>query len=105
MATANKIVRETPVIKTILIVSNSTAAISNITWTNTHPSQQLLILFATKAYKFMERDADTRIQIMWVPGHKGIELNKLVDREAQRGFKKEDNIIKTSLSYYKEKTS
>lgn len=31
MATANKIVRETPVIKTILIVSNSTAAISNIT--------------------------------------------------------------------------
>ena len=61
-------------------------------------------MFSKHAHEFLEKNFDSRIHITWVPGHKGIEINKLADREAKWGCCREDS-IQVSLSYYKERAT
>ena len=89
-----------PHINSIKFYSNSSLAISNISLTHTHPSQQL----SRGTLKFLEKNNDSHIHITWVPGHKGLEINKLADREAKCGCQREDS-IQVSLSYHKERAT
>ena len=79
-------------------------AIANISHTHMHLSQQLSILFSRWAQEFLGKNPNSNIHISWVPGHKGITLNELADKEAKWGYRRED-AIQASLLYHKEKSS
>ena len=65
---------------------------------------QLSIMFSKHAHEFLEKNNNSCIHITWVPGHEGVEINELTDREVKWGYCREDS-IQASLSYYKERAT
>jgi hypothetical protein len=95
---------EHPEITQITLLSDSSAAISNITKTTTHSCQALSILFINHAKKFLINE-NHRITIQWIPGHQGHELNEIADKLAKKGCYLPQIILRTSISYHAEKRS
>ena len=104
MSIANHLASNDPSITTIVFYTDSSSAITNISRTHTHPSQQLSILFSARATEFLESNHNNWIHISWVPSHKDIEINELADKAAKRGCRLE-HTTQVSLSYYKEKAT
>jgi ribonuclease HI len=93
------------VIRRMIFLSDSASAITNITRTNAHPSQQISIAFNKIADTFTSRP-DRTIKIQWVPGHQNIEINERADYLAKKGCRPNPNpILSTTTSYLSEKRS
>jgi ribonuclease HI len=103
MARANLFSNDHQEIKQIIFFTDSTSALTNITNDRAHHTQTISKLFQKHALKFLEKDPNHRIQLQWIQGHKGHEINERADKLARSGRKLPQEIIPESLSFHAEK--
>jgi ribonuclease HI len=82
-AAAAKWHREHPHTKTFTFLADNQAAINTITDTNDHPAQLASILFRKPIDYILQADANARVEIRWIPGHKGFIGNERADAIAK----------------------
>jgi ribonuclease HI len=72
-----------PHTKTFVFLADNKAAIRSITDIDKHPAQLALILFRKRVDPILQADDSTRIEIRWIPGHKGYTGNEHADAIAK----------------------
>jgi ribonuclease HI len=60
------------------------SAIQSITDTSVHPGQSIAILACQRLREWLASHPEGTVTFHWCPGHAGIELNELVDKDAKR---------------------
>jgi ribonuclease HI len=78
------------------------AAIRSITDTTDHPAQLASIVFRRQVDAILEADANARVEIRWVPGHKGFTGNERADSIAKAATN-DPPIVQTTITWAREK--
>jgi ribonuclease HI len=101
-AAAAKRHREHPHTKTFLFLADNQAAINTITDTNDHPAQLASILFRKHIDSILQADATARVEIRWIPGHKGFTGNERADAIAKAAVN-DPPITHSTITWAREK--
>jgi ribonuclease HI len=94
--------RHHPHTKTFVFLADNEAAIRSITDTNEHPAQLASILFRRRVDSILQEDDSTRVEIRWIPGHKGYAGNERADAIAKAAVN-DPPIIHSTITWAREK--
>ena len=87
MAHASKLVRETMLgkrdIREFRLFSDSTAALTSIFDPSPHACQQASLMFRSNMHQLFSSRSDVRGQMVWTPGHGGLDHMTLTDKNAK----------------------
>jgi ribonuclease HI len=88
--------------KLIVFLTDNQSAIRCITDTTDHPAQLASVIFRKRIDAILDADAEVRIEITWIPGHKGFAGNERADSIAKSAVN-DPPIIHTTLTWAREK--
>jgi ribonuclease HI len=91
-----------PQTKIVTIFADNQAAIRTIVDTDQHPAQLASIIFRKRIDDMLQADADTRVEIRWIPGHKGFAGNERADIIAKAAVN-DPSIIHSTITWAREK--
>jgi ribonuclease HI len=94
--------RQHPHTKLITILADNQAAIQTIADTDEHPAQLASILFQRQIDSTLQDDADSRVEIRWIPGHKGFAGNERADNIAKAAVN-DPPVIHSTITWAREK--
>jgi ribonuclease HI len=101
-AAASDWIRLHPQTKLIILLADNQAAVRAIVDTNEHPAQLASIIFRKRIDAILQADADIRVEIRWIPGHKGFAGNERADNIAKTAVNKPP-IIHSTITWACEK--
>ena len=87
-----------PHVSWVHIFSDSSSSLKVIFSGKPHPAQLTSIQFRTNLLTLLNSRPNLRIDISWVPGHKGIAGMKIADSLAKKGSKKKGPRLSTMIS-------
>jgi len=99
---AARILTQCPHIKHLIFLSDNQAAISSITDTTAHPAQGASILFRRHMDSLLSTLNPFDIELIWIPGHKGILGNERADSIAKAAVNHQP-IFASTISWAREK--
>ena len=95
-------VAQNPHIKHLIFLSDNQAAISTITDTTAHPAQGASILFRRHVDNLLLTSNPFDVELIWIPGHKGIFGNERADGIAKAAVNHHP-IFASTISWAREK--
>ncbi|KAF8623926.1 hypothetical protein AX17_007254 [Amanita inopinata Kibby_2008] len=98
MGAAAELARSNPQISLILIVADNQSAVKSLPDKTDHPGQLFSILFRKHADALLTDHPDTRIELTWAPGHRGIPGNEAADTLAKDAVSLK-GVIHSTLSW------
>lgn len=96
------ILAQNPHIKHLLFLSDNQAALSTITDTTAHPAQGASILFRRHVDNLLLTSNPFDVELIWIPGHKGIFGNERADGIAKAAVNLRP-IFASTISWAREK--
>jgi len=96
------ILAQNPHIKHLIFLSDNQAAISTITDTTAHPAQGASILFRRHVDNLLLTSNPFDVELIWIPGHKGIFGNERADSIAKAAVNHHP-IFASTISWAREK--
>jgi ribonuclease HI len=96
------ILAQNPHIKHLLFLSDNQAALSTITDTSAHPAQGASILFRRHIDNLLLTSNPFDVELIWIPGHKGILGNERADSIAKAAVNHHP-IFASTISWAREK--
>ena len=96
-------VQQHPQITNIHFFSDNKAAVSSIVDTTDHPAQLSSIVFRRKIDSLLTLFPQARVEVQWVPGHKGIAGNERADELAKEAVALEPPAFRSTITWAREK--
>jgi ribonuclease HI len=90
--------RDHPQTKLFVFLTDNQSAIRTIADTTDHPAQLASIIFRRRVDAILNADATARIEILWVPGHKGFAGNERADNIAKAAVN-DPPVIHTTITW------
>jgi ribonuclease HI len=94
--------RDHPHAKLISFFTDNQAAIRTIADTNDHPAQLASIIFRKQIDSILQADASARVEIWWIPGHKGFAGNERADAIAKAAVN-DPAVVHSTITWAREK--
>lgn len=91
--------REREAVTSIHLFADNVAALDSLFQPTFHSSQIVSILATRKAREWLQESDSHHIHLHWVPGHKGVELNEVVDAMTNEAYDIHPRISRISHAY------